>query len=442
MVRVEVALPAKLRPVFLGQARYRGSYGGRGSGKTRSFAKMAAVFGYIYGRAGLEGIILCGREYLNSLDESSMEEIKHAIREEPWLAAYYEIGEKFIRSVDGRIRFAFSGLRHNIDSLKSKARILLAWIDEAENVSDVSWKKLIPTVREDGSEIWVTWNPESRRSATHKRFRENPPDDAKIVELNFRDNPWFPSVLEKERLEDLAKRPDDYAHIWEGDFAAYAVGAYYIKELNAAKTEGRIGEQEPFEVLPVHTAWDLGIGDSMAIWVWQAAPGGVLVLDYIEDAGHALPHYAALLKGRGWHDGVDYVPHDARVRELGTGRTRLETLDLLGRKPRLAPIHTVDDGINAVREVLPLCRFHSRCEAGLDALRAYRAEWDDKGETLKPRPVHDWASHGADAFRVLALAYRELRAPKRDEKPKPKPGQMVLGPPEARTSTRITLHGR
>lgn len=439
MAEARIKLPPKLRPVFLGEARYRGAYGGRGSAKTRSFAKMAAVMGYKFGMSGREGVILCGREYLNSLDDSSMEEVKQAIREEPWLEAYYEIGEKFIRSKDGRIRFVFAGLRHNVDSIKSKARILLVWVDEAETVSEASWKKLIPTVREEGSEIWVTWNPESRRSATHKRFRESPPDSAKIVELNWRDNPWFPSVLEEARLEDKAKRPEDYEHVWEGGFATYSVGAYYLHELNAARDEGRIKRVEDDGISAIHTAWDLGIGDSMAIWVWQAVPGGIRVLDYIEDSGHALPYYAAMLDVRGWTGGDDYVPHDARVRELGTGRTRLETLALLDRNPRLVPVHAVDDGINAVREVLPLCEFDEGCELGLDALRAYRSEWDDKGETLKPRPVHDWASHGADAFRVLAMAYRALkeRKPLEDKTPR----GVRLGPPEPRQATRIKLYG-
>src|SRR6056297_74807 len=128
----KVWLPPKLIPVFQGEARYRGAYGGRGSGKTRSFAKMAAVKGLQFGAEGREGIILCGREFMNSLDDSSLEELKHAIREHDWLEAYYEVGEKFIRSKDGKIRFVFAGLRRNVDSIKSKARILLAWVDEAE----------------------------------------------------------------------------------------------------------------------------------------------------------------------------------------------------------------------------------------------------------------------------------------------------------------------
>lgn len=219
MVKVQINLPSKLIPVFLGKARYRGSHGGRGSGKTRNFAKMTAVRAYQFSKMGRKGVILCGREFMNSLADSSFEEIKQAILSERWLADFFEIGRNFIRSKDGNVSYIFVGLRYNLDSLKSKARILLAWIDEAENVSELAWQKLLPTVREKDSEIWVTWNPERRGSATDVRFRQYVGDDAKIVELNWQDNPYFPEVLNNERLADK-KRLDDatYRWVWEGDY--------------------------------------------------------------------------------------------------------------------------------------------------------------------------------------------------------------------------------
>lgn len=179
---------------------------------------MTAIKGYEAGRSGISGNILCGREHLANLDDSSMEEVKQAIRSVDWLERYYDIGEKYIRSRDGRIKYIFTGLRHNIGGVKSKARILVAWVDEAEQVAETAWRTLLPTVRENNSEIWITWNPESPDSSTHTRFRENPPDNSKIVELNYMDNPWFPAELEEERREDEAKRPETYGHIWEGAF--------------------------------------------------------------------------------------------------------------------------------------------------------------------------------------------------------------------------------
>lgn len=219
MTVAKIELPPKLIPVFSGTARYRGAHGGRGSGKTRSFALMTAVRAYMFAEQGISGVILCGREFMNSLEDSSMEEIKQAIRSVPWLNDYFEIGEKYIRTKNKLVSYVFSGLRHNLDSIKSKARILIAWIDEAETVSETAWRKLNPTVRENDSEIWVTWNPETKGSATDKRYRKNIPNNAKIVELNYSDNPWFPNVLEQERLSDLARLdPATYSWIWDGAY--------------------------------------------------------------------------------------------------------------------------------------------------------------------------------------------------------------------------------
>jgi phage terminase large subunit len=195
-----IELPAKMAELFKGEARFRVAHGGRGSSKTRSFAIMSAVKGYQLGMSGVGGQILCAREHLNSLEESSLEEVKQAIHSVKFLDDYYDCGEKYIRSRDGRIEYVFAGLRRNLDSLKSKARLLLAWIDEAENVSDTAWVKLIPTVREEGSEIWVSYNPESKHSATHLRFRHALPTGCKIIDINWRDNPWFPGVLNRARL--------------------------------------------------------------------------------------------------------------------------------------------------------------------------------------------------------------------------------------------------
>ncbi|HCT5882015.1 PBSX family phage terminase large subunit [Proteus mirabilis] len=219
MTVARIEIPPKLIPVFEGNYRYRCSHGGRGSAKTRTFALMTAIRGYMAAMNGQSGVILCAREYMNSLEESSMEEVKQAIRSVPWLNDFYELGEKYIRTKCRSVSYVFAGLRHNLDSIKSKARILIAWVDEAESVSEIAWTKLTPTVREAGSEIWVTWNPERDGSATDKRFRKNPPDNAIVVEMNYDDNPWFPSVLEEERLSDQERLDSaTYAWIWEGAY--------------------------------------------------------------------------------------------------------------------------------------------------------------------------------------------------------------------------------
>lgn len=236
MKEVDLAIPPKLIPVFTGKARYRGAHGGRGSGKTRTFALMTAVKAMMFAEAGASGVILCGREFMNSLEDSSMEEVKQAIRSVPWLDAYFEMGEKYIRTKNRRVSYVFVGLRHNVDSLKSKARVLLAWVDEAESVSETAWMKLRPTVREAGSEVWCTWNPEKDGSPTDQRFRKAAPANAKIVEMNYTDNPWFPDVLEQERQDDRARLDDQtYAWIWEGAYrensdAQILAGKYRVDE--------------------------------------------------------------------------------------------------------------------------------------------------------------------------------------------------------------------
>ena len=410
--RAEIELPPKLVPVFEGKARTRFSFGGRGSGKTRSFALMTAVKGYQWGNANppRKGQILCAREFMNSLSDSSLEEIKTAIQSIPWLDDYYEIGEKYIKSKDGNITYTFSGLRRSLDSIKSKARILLCWVDEAEALSGRAYDVLIPTVREVDSEIWVTWNPESKYSATNERFRDKIPHDSKGVMMNYRDNPWFPDVLEQTRLEDKEQRPDMYEHIWEGSYLIYTEGAYYSAEMRRAKDEDRITKVRYDRSTGVVVSFDLGIGDSTALWFAQFVGTEVHLIDYYEASGAGLEHYVKVLQDRGYVYDQYVFPHDIRVRELGTGKSRLETLDQLGihaDKVEIAPQLLIDDGIQSVRAMLDKCYFdEEKCEKGIDCLLNYQRDWDDNGQTWRMRPNHNWASHGADAFRYLAIGYQ------------------------------------
>lgn len=407
-MQAEIEIPNKLIPIFEGEARYRCAYGGRGSGKTRTFALMSAIRGFQEGMKGREGIILCAREHLNSLDESSLEEVKAAISSVDWLKDYYEVGERYIRSKDGRINYAFAGLRRNVDSLKSKSRILLAWIDEAENVSDNAWTKLVPTVREHDSEIWVTWNPESKESATHKRFRVDPPKDIKIVEINWDENPFFPEVLEKARQEDLEKRPDIYDHVWNGDFMIHVEGSYYALEMLNANHEGKICSVPYDKNASVITAWDLGMADTTSIWFAQFVGKEVRIIDYYENSGLSLDHYVNVLREKGYAYEQHILPHDVRVKELGTGKSRFEVLQNLGLTGIVVcPMMSVEDGIQQVRSMIPTCWFDAeKCERGIDALRQYRRDWDENGKAWRGRPKHDWTSHASDAFRYLAVGYR------------------------------------
>lgn len=363
--------------------------------------------------AGREGIILCGRQFMNSLEDSSMEEIKAAIRSEPWLEPHFDIGEKYIRTKSKRIHYSFVGLDRSIDAIKSKARILLAWVDEAEPVTDEAWTKLIPTLREEDSELWVTWNPESKRSATHRRFREGVEDPrVKVVEMNWRDNPWFPATLERNRQRDIRDRPDQVDHIWEGGFKVVFEGAYYVKELLAAKEEGRIIRVPHDPELPVYTGWDLGIDDATAVWFAQIAGLEIRIIDHLEVRGQALTDIARMVLAKPYTYAAHFMPHDVATRELSTARTRKESLESVGLRPIIAGSRLpVEDGINAVRTMFPKCVFDERkTEAGLEALRAYRVEIDEDKDTPKAKPLHDWASHSADAFRELAVQLFDVAA--------------------------------
>lgn len=202
-------------------------------------------------------------------------------------------------------------------------------------------------------------------------------------------------------------------------FEAAVHGSYYGREMLAAERQGRIGVVPIDPNAPVHTAWDLGVGDTMVIWFWQAIGPQIRVVGYYASSGYGIDHYAAEVRRRaatgGYERGTDHVPHDARQRSMtswgedGTAKQRLEVMIECGLRPEVVPIHKVDDGISAVRRVLPRCFFDQEgTEDGIEALRQYRRDWDDKRKMFHDRPRHDWASHPADAFRTLAMAWQAV----------------------------------
>jgi phage terminase large subunit len=422
-------MPPKLLPLFEGEARYRACWGGRGSGKTRSFALMSAVRGYMFGREGRDGQILCAREHLNSLDESSMEEVKSAIRSVPWLEAYYDIGEKYIRSRDGNIRYVFAGLRHNVDSLKSKAKILIAWIDEAEGVPESSWRKLIPTVREPGSEIWPTWNPEAKNSATNLRFRLDPPTSYKGCALNYLDNPWFPIELEQERLDDELKRPHIYGHIWEGGYADAAEGAYFADHLIKADKEGRIGRVSADPLMRLRLFLDLGgtgnSADAFSCWVAQFVGQEVRVLDYYEQQGQPLAAHIEWMHSRGYAPAKAdiWLPHDGSTNDRVFDVSFESAFRQAGYATAVIPNQgkgAAKARVEALRRIFPSIWFNEETtEAGRDALAWYHEKRDDK-RNIGLGPEHDWSSHGADAAGLMAIVHSQHNP---RSKPQPRPRQ-------------------
>lgn len=421
MTTVRIALPPKLISVFDGEADVRGAYGGRGSGKTRSFAKMSAVRAYMWAAAGRSGQILCGRQYMKSLADSSLEEVKHAIREEPWLAAHFDIGETYIRTIGlpGDVYYTFMGLDRNIDSVKSQARILLAWVDEAEPVTDEAWTKLIPTLREEDSELWVTYNPERKTSATHKRFRLSTDPRYKIIELNWRDNPKFPAILERQRQRDMKERPDQYGHIWEGDFRSIVEGAYFAKALTQAQSEGRIGKVAADPLMTLRAFIDIGgtgaRADNFVIWIAQFIGKEVRVLDHYEVQGQDAAAHINWLRGKNYTPDrcQVWLPHDGKTQDRIHDASYEGYFKAAGYKVTVVPNQgrgAATMRIEALRRLFPAIWFNAdTTEGGRDALGWYHEKKDDERE-IGLGPEHDWSSHSADAAGLMAVVYEAPKA--------------------------------
>ena len=425
MTAARVSLPPKLLPVFSGEADVRGAYGGRGSGKTRNFAKMTAVRAYMWDQAHREGLILCGRQFMNSLEDSSLEEIKAAIRSEPWLVPHFEIGEKYVRTASGRISYTFSGLDRNIDSIKSKSRILLCWVDEAEPVTEGAWAKLIPTLREEDSELWVTWNPERKTSATHKRFRESTDPRYKVVEMNWRDNPRFPAILDRQRLRDLVERPDQYPHVWEGGFRSSVDGAYFAAALAQARGEGRIGRVPADPLMSLRAFIDIGgtgaRADAFVIWIMQFIGREIRVLDHYEAQGQPASAHLTWLRSRGYVPGRCgiWLPHDGKTQDRVNDASYEGFFSEAGYDVTVVPNQgrgAAAARIEAVRRMMPAIWFNEETtEAGRDALGWYHEKRDDE-RGIGLGPEHDWASHSADAFGLGCIVYEAPAEPERRDR--------------------------
>lgn len=283
-------------------------------------------------------------------------------------------------------------------------------LDEYGDMDPRVWPEVIrPALADRRGEATFIGTPKGR-NAFHDVYKDS---------LTGED--WFSLILKasetgiiaKDELKDAAKgmTDDQYAQEFECSFDAAVVGAYYSKEFAQADKDRRIG-RVPYEPgIPVHTAWDLGIDDSTAIWFIQHAGREYRVLDYYEASGEGLEHYANVIRSKPYAWGDHFLPHDAEVKELGTGKSRVETLKSLGIQATVVPAQRVEDGINAVRQILPLCWFdEGKCGRGIEAMRQYRREFDDKTKAFRQRPLHDWTSHGADAFRTFAMGYRKKAA--------------------------------
>jgi phage terminase large subunit len=409
VLRIETA---KVFRPLLEPARYKGAHGGRGSGKSYFFAEMGVELCLM--KPGTS--IVAVREVQRTLAQSSKRLLETAIQKFS-VDRYFEVLHDRIKTPGSGLIY-FTGMSdHTAESIKSLEGFDVALVDEAQALSARSLSLLRPTIRKPGSEIWFSWNPRRKSDAVDEFLRQKRPSDAIVVEANWRDNPWFPPVLEAERQRDLELYPERYRHTWEGEYAGAFEGAYFIKGLSEARAQGRIGRVGADPLLTTRLFFDLGgagaKADAMAIWVCQFVGREIRVLDYLEGVGQVLGYYVQELRKRGYGTAVCYLPHDGVAVNSFTGKRYQDHLADAGFEVEVIPNQGPGAAmmrVEAVRRILPRCWFNETAtEAGRDALGYYH-ERRDETRNVGLGPSHDWSSHCADAFGLMALGYEEPAA--------------------------------
>lgn len=413
--KVRTELPERLG-FLMGMHRYKVAWGGRGAAKSHSFAKA------LLNLAGNQKLrILCTREVQNSIKDSVHKLLSDQV-EQLGLGSFYDVMKQEIRGANGS-EFIFSGLADKTaESIKSFEGVDIAWVEEAQGVSKRSWQILTPTIRAENSEIWVSFNPDMESDETYQRFVVSPPEDAVVVKMNYTDNPWFPKVLEKERLESKRKESrEDYENIWEGKCKTSVHGALYANEMREATESGRVRPIPYDPRFPVHTIWDLGWNDAMAIiFVQLVAPSVLNVINYMEDSFKKYSEFVADMERLGYRWGQHWLPHDGDNTEGPTsGSSAKQTLKALGFKDvRIIGRGDPDEQIRMARMMFPRVYIDNtgrERETGylggarlVECLRRVRrAVPISTGEP--GRVVHDQFSHGGDAWRGLATIVAQIK---------------------------------
>jgi len=402
---------------LLSPARFKGAYGGRGSGKSHFFAELAIEDALAEPGETGEGLrAVCLREVQKDLKDSSKLLLEDKL-------AKFKLGEadgfKVFKDVIEAPRgglFIFKGMQeYTAESLKSLEGFKRAWIDEAQMLSARSLSMLRPTIRAKGSQIWASWNPRRKADAIDEFLRGSRPANSIVVKANWQDNPWWTAELEAERKHDLEHYPERYEHIWDGEYARAFEGAYFAAGLAKAKAEGRIGRVAADPLLPLRAFFDLGgsgaNADAMAIWIVQWVGREIRVLDYIEGIGQVLAYYVAELRRKGYQEAICHLPHDGVNSNSITGKRYEDHLREAGFDVP-PPLPNQGRGaasmrIEAVRRILPACWFNeTTTEPGRDALGYYHERKDDN-RNVGLGPEHDWSSHASDAFGLMAVCYEE-----------------------------------
>ena len=392
--------PSKLDFLFEPH-RYKVAYGGRGSGKSWSMARALLI------KAANEPTrVLCAREIQKSIKQSVHTLLNDQIQS-LGLGAFYEVLESEIRGINGST-FSFTGLATNtVESIKSFEGCDIVWVEEAQTVSKKSWDILIPTIRKPNSEIWVSFNPNIDTDDTYQRFVVEPPENAKVVKVNYTDNPWFPEVLEIERQHSEKTNPD-YANIWEGDCKAAVDGAIYANEIREAQEEGHITNVPYDPMLKVHVVMDLGWNDSMSVILCQKGVSDLRIIGYIEDDHRTLDSYSAQLKNLPYNWGTMFLPHDGQSKDFKHGISAEDIMRKFGWDVRIVPRMDIEAGIKIARMNFHRVYFDKSANRLVDCLKHYRRSINSA--TNEPgAPLHDEYSHGADAFRYLCTSADSMK---------------------------------
>jgi phage terminase large subunit len=407
----------KLRtsPVFeplLQPMRYKGVWGGRGSGKSHFFASLCVEeHGNQRGR-----LTVCIREIQKSLKESAKRTIETQLRLHGLGEAdgFHSYADRIVTPGDGVIIFV--GMQnHTAESLKSLEGYHCAWVEQAEMLSQASFDILRPTIRAQNSELWFSWNPRRRADPVDAFFRQGAmPANAVCVMANWRDNQWFNKTMDAERLECLNNQPEQYDHIWEGDYQKIVAGAYYAASLTAAKGSGRISRCYAEPLLPLKAFWDIGgtgaKADNTVIWIAQFVGREIRMLDYYEAQGQPLATHVQWLRRNKYEDALMVLPHDGAAHDKVHAVSYESELQRAGFETQVVPNQgraAAAQRIEAARRLFPRIWFNQvTTQPGIDALGAYHAKRDEQ-RLVDLGPEHDWASHAADAFGMMCIAYEE-----------------------------------
>lgn len=413
---VSFDLPLKLEG-FLQPHRYKIAYGGRGGAKSWSVAQLLLVMGM---ERKLR--ILCARELQKSIDQSVHQLLSDSINR-LGLQDFYTVQRSKIIGINGT-EFGFCGLKHNPTELKSYEGADICWVEEAQAVSSASWKILIPTIRKEGSEIWLTFNPDLEEDITYQRFVVNPPSNSYVVKINWSDNIHRPRTLDEERLDLMKRDYDEYLHVWEGHCRQTLEGAVYANEIRLATSEDRITKVPHDPMFPVHCFFDLGWADHTTIWFAQFVGMEFRLINYYQDNQKPISDYLQHMQSLKYTYGQVWLPHDAKAKQLGTGKSIQEIVEAAGFRVEITPKLSVVDGINASRMIFQNCYFdRDNCADGIQCLRHYRYDVDPDTKQFSNKPVHDIYSHGADGFRYFAIAASQKRGIRQNKTPP----RMALG---------------